>query len=312
MSQRFGRPYCRLALTLATALSSTNAISGAEEVCEGKETADPYSPPIRQLLHKGWESYTIDQLFEEYYECAEVGGDLVISLTRRHAPLFIFICKQVIYGYLGKVAAADEGGEDSWDGHVRRIREQLSTIREKYDKENINNDAPINGVSRPSSMLIPFEVGDAGEHKGRGIFAKEGIRKGQLVVDLDNGSCGYFKDGNDWREFVVSLPREVACNVIEWSWVQDMPRKDDGEEGDNDITDERDGLSIFLAFDESNLINSAEWEHEEPNVACGSPGRGPCRYKFYATRDIRAGEELLINYSEFEDVDQTGWDDIGL
>mmetsp|Transcript_29459 Transcript_29459/g.70025 ORF Transcript_29459/g.70025 Transcript_29459/m.70025 type:complete len:298 (-) Transcript_29459:143-1036(-) len=297
MSRRFGRPY-GLALTLAAALTLT--ISRAEEVCEGDHEAetvvDPYSPPIRQLRHKGWESYTIDQLFEEYYECA-----------------------RIIYGYQG-VAVVDEDGEGIWDEHVRRIREQLSTIREKYDRDNINNDAPINGGSRPSSMLIPFEVGDAGEHKGRGIFAKEGIQKGQLVIDLDNGSSGYFKDGHEWRKFTVSLSREVACNFIEWSWVQDMPRIDDGDEGEkNDVTDARDGLTIFIAFDESNLINSAEWDHEEANVACGSPPVddgdylvGPCRYKFYATRDIEAGEELLINYSEFEDVDQSGWDDIGL
>ena len=29
-------------------------------------------------------------------------------------------------------------------------------------------------------------------------------------------------------------------------------------------------------------------------------------------RDIKAGEELLINYSEFEDVEQTGWVDFGV
>lgn len=242
----------------------------------------------------------------------------------RHCYVGLTRDLQIIYGYDGKVAA--EGDEDdeenynrAWAEHVRRIREQLSKIREKYDRENINNDAPIKGGSRPSSMLIPFEVGDAGDEKGRGIFAKEGVQNGQLVIDLDNGSVGYFKNGHEWRKFTVELPREVACNFIEWSWVQDMPRKDDGDEGEiNDVTDARDGLTIFVAYDESNLINSAEWGHEEANVACGSPpvndddDRGPCRYKFYATRDIKPGEELLINYSEFEKTDQTGWEDIGL
>lgn len=69
-----------MALALAAAaFLSTKAISGDEEVCEGghttaeAETVDPYSPSIRQLLHEDWETYTIDQLFEEYYECAKVG-----------------------------------------------------------------------------------------------------------------------------------------------------------------------------------------------------------------------------------------------
>lgn len=103
-------------------------------------------------------------------------------------------------------------------------------------------------------------------------------------------------------------------------------------EGDDDI---RNGLTIFIAFDESNLVNNAEWGEEDANTRCGSPPEhwksaqtnseneslntydieeewGPCRFHYYATRDIAAGEEILINYSEFEDVSQKGWADIGL
>jgi len=118
-----------------------------------------------------------------------------------------------------------------------------------------------------------------------------------------------------------------------FSWVQDMPP---AFEGDNDM---RNGLKIFVAFDESNLVNTAEWGDEEANIRCGTPPKswqaieteydggenipsdenssegddwGPCRYHHYAIRDIAAGEEILMNYGEIEDVSQQGWVDIGL
>jgi hypothetical protein len=86
---------------------------------------------------------------------------------------------------------------------------------------------------------------------------------------------------------------------------------------DND-DDIRNGLSIFIAFDESNLMNSADWDDVEANVRCGSPPKhegddwGYCRFWYHATRDIAAGEELLLNYGDFEEISQHGWVDIGL
>ena len=79
-------------------------------------------------------------------------------------------------------------------------------------------------------------------------------------------------------------------------------------------------------------MNNAEWGAEEENIRCGSPphstaeesthtGNGedvdkerwsPCRYHYYATREIAAGEELLIKYSEFEDKSQVGWVEFGV
>jgi SET domain-containing protein len=35
-------------------------------------------------------------------------------------------------------------------------------------------------------------------------------------------------------------------------------------------------------------------------------------YYYYATRDIEAGEELLVNYSEFEEKSQVGWVEFGV
>ena len=82
--------------------------------------------------------------------------------------------------------------------------------------------------------------------------------------------------------------------------------------------DVRNGLTVFISFDESNLMNNAAWDGVDANVRCGSPPKhmgeewGPCRFHYYAARDITAGEELLLHYADFEDVSQQGWVEIGL
>lgn len=277
--------------------------------------------------HPIWWNYSVDQLFGDH-----------------------FYCGSVIYGYAEFEGNSDDEIDDedhyqmqssgettevddvTSEAQLHRLRQQWSTMREKYIKEvNIvpiiheeittdernkgqSNDEPSirRSLNSLSSMVVPVRIGDAGPDKGRGVFATELIQKGALISTVDNGNTGVFKVGQSWREFAVSLPRETACNFIEWSWVQTVQPLD---ETDDDI---RNGLTIFIAFDESNLMNSAEWDEVEPNVRCGSPPMhvgdewGPCRFHYYAARDIAAGEELLINYGDFEDTSQEGWAELGL
>lgn len=250
-----------------------------------------------------WWDYSIDELFTDLFNCGEILYDVT------PAPVT--------------------------EKDIERLFLQFDEIRNKYAKEvnllPIQQPTPDN---RFSIMVVPTEIKDAGG-KGRGVFAAERIEKGSLVLSLNAGNVGIFKDGATWRSFAATLPRETACNFIEWSWVQEITP----EKGKDDI---REGLTIFVAFDESNLLNGASEEvegegwvgGEEANIRCGTPlhsehystnmneGRdanedeeerwGPCRFDYYATRDIEAGEELLLNYGEFEDEDQHQWTDIGL
>ena len=47
-----------------------------------------------------------------------------------------------------------------------------------------------------------------------------------------------------------------------------------------------------------------------PNVRCGKEGDKMCMMSYYATKDIKAGEELLCEYDGFAVLD--GWTDMGL
>ncbi|KAL7536778.1 hypothetical protein ACHAXR_008126 [Thalassiosira sp. AJA248-18] len=307
----------------------TDASTG-EKVCMTTKDDDSHDAIVDETNESSeettlptWWNYNIDELFEDHFDCGEI-----------------------VYGYEQNDSGDSEDDENSSDdddenenkkvsdavseAQLENIRQQWATIREKYVNEvnlvpieihyaksddDSSNDKLIEATNiskGTSAMVAPARIGDAGPYKGRGLYATEKIEKGTLVINLDNGSTGIFKEGHSWREFAVSLPRETACNFIEWSWVQTIPPQN---EIDDDI---RNGLTIFIAFDESNLLNSADWDGVEANIRCGHPSGseggegGPCRFHYYAARDIAAGEELLINYGEFEDVSQKGWTDIGL
>ncbi|KAL7480235.1 hypothetical protein ACHAW6_013589 [Cyclotella cf. meneghiniana] len=203
----------------------------------------------------------------------------------------------------------------------------IERMRIKYQRE-INTVSIPNKQDANSVFRVPVFVGDAG-HKGRGIFASESISKGSLVLSIDVDNVGIFKDPMEWRRYTYTLGKndaETACSFMEWCWVQHVPK----QQGEQD--DIRHGWTVFIAFDESGLVNNAEWGAEEENIRCGTPPHsiadestytsdgdhfdkerwGPCGYHYYATRDISAGEELLIKYSEFEDKSQVGWVEFGV
>ena len=56
--------------------------------------------------------------------------------------------------------------------------------------------------------------------RGRGLFASRDIKKGELVHDGNKSDIQFPSDddGLAWRRLVFNLPRNKACDVIDWSW----------------------------------------------------------------------------------------------
>lgn len=258
-----------------------------EQICIEQKSHDNYVENGMKELPIWWD-YDIDELFEDYFDCGSI-----------------------LYGYdvSDNLNDLDDDRDDVVsEAQLQNLKDQWKIMREKY--ENEVNLVPLNPDGATSAIVVPNRIGDAGRNKGRGVFATESIPKDALIIDLDNGNTGIFKVGHSWREFAASLPREMACNFIEWSWVQTLVV--------TPTMKVRNGLTIFISFDESNLMNNADWDDVDANVRCGSPPKhmgeewGPCRFHYYAARDITAGEEMLLNYGDFEDVSQQGWVEIGL
>ena len=164
-------------------------------------------------------------------------------------------------------------------------------LRAKYQKEVGITSFPMIDPHPP-----PWYVGQTLD-KGRGVFASRDIEEDELVY---NGTSyfGLFQDGASWRNFVMSAPDEMSCDIFEWSWVQDL--------GENTT------LAIILGVDDSSILNDGQpgylGDDNESNLSCGLEGES-CRDQYYATRKVFAGEEILADYSHFTN---NNWKPFGL
>ena len=122
---------------------------------------------------------------------------------------------------------------------------------------------------------------------GRGAFATRDIRKGELIhAGLANYAI--FRDGPSYRRFLGALSDEEACDVLLWTWTQEVG-----------------GVpTILLVLDDNSLQNSGTHKTGCP------PERAPCGpFEEYALRDIKEGEELVCDYGEFA---ESLWGEFGL
>lgn len=149
--------------------------------------------------------------------------------------------------------------------------------------------------------LTPFQSMD----KGRGLKAARDISKGEMVFTATNNTV-IFTHGHTWRKFLFAIyerndepyDSETTCDALVWSWVQTL--EDDGP------------LVIVADFDNGSLLNEGRDDDgwESPNVRCGKVGDKRCMMSYYATKDIKNGDELLCDYREFALLN--AWPDMGL
>ncbi|KAL7520305.1 hypothetical protein ACHAWX_005034 [Stephanocyclus meneghinianus] len=125
---------------------------------------------------------------------------------------------------------------------------------------------------------------DYSEGKGRGTFAARDFLKGELVHD-GSLSTIFWNDGLAWKEYIMSLPHPMACDVMEWTWIQQV--RDEG---------------WLLCI---NLNDAAFMNHEDNFNIFPS---NTTSLEFYAVRDIKKGEELTYDYYIFD----TDWNIFGL
>ena len=125
------------------------------------------------------------------------------------------------------------------------------------------------------------------KNKDRGVFASRDIQKGELVHDGTKSDV-VFPNAMAWRRFVLALPRQAACDMTEWCWTQQL------EKGGP--------MKIVMAINISSLMNTGS-----PNKINAMP-RSSTSSLFYATQDIKKGQEILTDY----DIYETRYDLVGL
>jgi hypothetical protein len=170
----------------------------------------------------------------------------------------------------------------------------------------------INPLTLRNGFSFDVEVKQA-ENKGRGVFAKQKILKGQHVLSTD-GQRACFDDGTSYRQFLALLPPDLSCDIMNWAYVTDESKIE--KLGDWDYEDDEDvdpaNLGLCVELDESALLNSGGWiEGEDANIAWSkelseADGR-EFGNDYYALRDIEDGEELLIDYNHFDVPEGWAW-----
>ena len=136
-------------------------------------------------------------------------------------------------------------------------------------------ESSYNGFSRP------YQVGH--NNYGRGIYAKADIPKGSLV--WQNIRSAAFSEGMQFREFVMTLPPELGCDVLQWSYVMDE--------------------KIYCDLDEGSFCNNgySVGSNIDIDEEVSAKFIAKAGMQLFASRDIKEGEELLCNYASFSDGD---------
>jgi hypothetical protein len=141
------------------------------------------------------------------------------------------------------------------------------SLRDAYRRAVGVDDSSIASESK-SGMLVAYEV-LKDPIKGRGVYLKEGVKKGDLV--WDKSQHAQFIDESSFRRFLLSISYELACDVLQWAYIEE--------------DDEHDAVCAFELDDGTYVNNGGE---TSPFVTRGMG--------IVALRDVEAGEEILINY----------------
>lgn len=136
-------------------------------------------------------------------------------------------------------------------------------------------DHPMDG----NGFLVAFQVEHLPE-KGRAVIAAQDIPQGTMV--WESHYTAHFPSPVYFRRFLATLPEDLACDVMIWAYAEEY----DWEDGQG----ERSTISVDL--DAGTFFNTIDRRKGETKTI------GNDNYE--AMRPIRKGEELLVDYGDFE------------
>lgn len=137
---------------------------------------------------------------------------------------------------------------------------------------------------RNDGFEVPIQVVHI-PNKGRGVIAVQDIPEGTLV--WDSVHTARFSSPTMYRRFLASLPDDLACDVMIWAYVEDHPpiTQGDSATGSTALVP-----TISVDLDAGSFMNTVS--------AKDVTNLDPETYK--TNRLIRAGEELIVDYRDFE------------
>jgi hypothetical protein len=190
-------------------------------------------------------------------------------------------------------------------GSERQIptTEAWMKMRQAYVDVVGSSKSTIGEPNEVDGFFTPVEVQQS-PGKGRGVFATEDIPRGQHIW---SGAIqrAQFESGVDYKKFLHSISDDDACDVLQHSFLTIFG--DDKENQDN--------ARICVELDDGSIINFIDLNHDPVDAGClpewNDRFRGGCDHNLYALRDIKKGDEILMNYEESIFI-TAGWEWFGL
>jgi hypothetical protein len=192
--------------------------------------------------------------------------------ARRATFLALALCKDQRPSDIGPVP-----GEDTWN-----------VLRATYNRAVGDVHLARNG----SGFHVPFEV-RVTRKRGRGVFMSSHVPNGTLLWDSRfSVSLTEVKYHQMLAAMLAALPLPLVCDVVRWSY-----------------NDAGNGPTARLDLDAGALVNGVKKAGAKgrPNMRCFAasvqlqhcpvPSAAGEARRYYAVRDIAAGEELLDDYS---------------
>mmetsp|Transcript_1601 Transcript_1601/g.4377 ORF Transcript_1601/g.4377 Transcript_1601/m.4377 type:complete len:321 (-) Transcript_1601:287-1249(-) len=139
-----------------------------------------------------------------------------------------------------------------------------------------------------SGWSVPVYVGHH-PFMGRGVFAQQFIAQGTPI--WRNKYTARFTQGWQFRNFLLTLPRQLSCDVLIWSYVIQLDS----------------GVQACTDLDAGSFVNQALREGEANTGLEFAPN---AHLSATATKDIVPGEQLIAEYGDFSYP--SGWYNLGL
>lgn len=164
----------------------------------------------------------------------------------------------------------------------RLIREAYFKTAPSEDPHNVDLLEEL--AESTSGAIAPMEIRHGS--RGRGLFLKKAVRKGEVV--RDNSLYGIFKTEEHWTAFLSELPLDLQSDVCMWAYVLEW--------------DDDHPYVVGLDLDEGSLMNhgpktSTQVEEGAANLDAVVDEEGTSQ--LFALRDLEVGEELLCDYNAF-------------
>ncbi len=111
------------------------------------------------------------------------------------------------------------------------VGDDHSSIQVQHKSRKFKNYFDDNTTRNDNGFSVPVDAKQA-PPKGRGIFAVNDIKAGTLIWSTKK--TARFDSGSSYREFIYGLEVGVACDVLQWAYVQDVSHRDGDEDDEND------------------------------------------------------------------------------